>query len=79
MSCAAISVALSKGPDVVAVVPLAGLTLQQTTDALTTAGLTVGTVSGNPDGVLVGAQYQGVDILPAQLLPRGSAIDITLA
>ena len=76
---APISVALSKGPDVVAVVPLAGLTLQQTTDALTTAGLAVGTVSGNPDGVLVGAQYKGVDILPAQLLPRGSAIDITLA
>jgi len=76
---APISVALSKGPDVVAVVPLAGLTLQQTTDALTTAGLTVGVVSGNPGGVLVGAQYQGVDILPAQLLPRGSAIDITLA
>jgi serine/threonine-protein kinase len=76
---APISVALSKGPDVVAVVPLAGLTLQQTTDALTTAGLAVGTVSGNPDGVLVDAQYKGVDILPAQLLPRGSAIDITLA
>ena len=76
---APINVAVSKGPDVVAVVPLAGLTLQQTTDALTAAGLTVGVVSGNPDGVLVGAQYQGVDILPAQLLPRGSAIDITLA
>ena len=76
---APISVALSKGPDVVAVVPLAGLTLQQTTDALTTAGLSVGVVSGNPAGVLVGAQYQGVDILPGQLLPRGSAIDVTLA
>ncbi len=76
---ATISVAVSKGPDVVAVVPLANLTLQQTTDALTAAGLTVGVVSGNPAGVLVGAQYQGVDILPGQLLPRGSAIDITLA
>jgi serine/threonine-protein kinase len=76
---ATISVAVSKGPDVVAVVPLANLTLQQTTDALTAAGLTVGAVNGNPDGVLVGAQYQGVDILPGQLLPRGSAIDITLA
>ncbi|MGZ4806483.1 MAG: PASTA domain-containing protein, partial [Ilumatobacteraceae bacterium] len=76
---ATISVAVSKGPDVVAVVPLANLTLQQATDALTAAGLTVGVVSGNPAGVLVGAQYQGVDILPGQLLPRGSAIDITLA
>ena len=76
---ATISVALSKGPDIVAVVPLANLTLQQATDALSAAGLTVGVVGGNPAGVLVGAQYQGVDILPGQLLPRGSAIDITLA
>jgi serine/threonine-protein kinase len=76
---ATISVALSKGPDVVAVVPLGNLTLQQATDTLAAAGLALGTVSGNPDGVLVGAQYQGVDILPGQLLPRGSVIDITLA
>ena len=74
-----VSVAVSKGPDVVAVVPLANLTLQQATDALTAAGLAVGTVNGNPDGVLVAAQYQGADILPGQLLPRNSAIDITLA
>ena len=76
---ATISVAVSKGPDVVAVVPLANLTLQQATDTLAAAGLAVGAVNGNPDGVLVGAQFQGVDILPGQLLPRGSAIDITLA
>ena len=76
---ATVSVAVSKGPDVVAVVPLANLTLQQATDTLTAAGLALGTVSGNPDGVLVAAQYQGVDMLPGQLLPRGSAIDITLA
>ena len=45
-----ITVAVSKGPDVVAVPPLANLTLQQATDTLTAAGLTVGTVSGNPAG-----------------------------
>ncbi len=73
-----ITVAVSKGPDVVAVPPLANLTLQQTTDALVGAGLTVGTVSGNPAGVLVAAQHQGVDVLPGQLFPRGTAIDITL-
>jgi serine/threonine-protein kinase len=74
-----VSVAISKGPDLVAVVPLANLTLQQATDTLTAAGLTLGTVSGNPAGVLVGAQYHGADILPGQVLPRNSAIDITLA
>jgi len=72
-------VVVSKGQDLVSVPPLGGLTLQQATDALTSAGLTVGTVSGNPDGVVVGAQYKGVEVLPGQQLVRGSAIDITLA
>ena len=71
-----ITVAVSKGPDVVAVPPLGNLTLQQATDALSAAGLTVGVVSGNPAGILVAAQYQAVDVLPGQLLPRGSAIDV---
>jgi eukaryotic-like serine/threonine-protein kinase len=76
---AVISVVVSKGQDLVAVPPLGGLTLQQATDALTAAGLVVGTVNGVPEGVLVGAQYQSVDVLPGQMLTRGSAIDITLA
>jgi len=76
---AVVSVVVSKGQDLVSVPPLGGLTLQQATDTLTTAGLAVGTVSGNPDGVLVGAQYKGVDVLPGQQLVRGSLIDITLA
>jgi beta-lactam-binding protein with PASTA domain len=76
---AVISVAVSKGPDLVSVPPLGGLTLQQTKDTLASAGLTVGTVSGVPEGVLVAAQYQGVDVLPGQQLTRGSAIDVTFA
>jgi beta-lactam-binding protein with PASTA domain/serine/threonine protein kinase len=76
---AVISVAISKGPDLVSVPPLGGLTLQQTKDTLASAGLTVGTVSGVPEGVLVAAQYQGVDVLPGQQLTRGSAIDVTFA
>ena len=76
---AVISVAVSKGPDLVSVPPLGGLTLQQTTDTLTTAGLVVGTVSGVPEGVLVAAQYQGADVSIGQQLPRGSAIDVTFA
>jgi serine/threonine-protein kinase len=76
---AVVSVAVSKGPDIVRVPPLGGLTLQQATDALTAAGLTVGTVNGNTAGVLVDAQYKGVSVLPDQQLTRGSAIDITFA
>jgi serine/threonine-protein kinase len=76
---AVISVVLSKGPDLVAVPPLGGLTHQQAIDALAAAGLVVGTVDGVPEGVLVGAKFQGVDVLPGQMLVRSSAIDITLA
>jgi beta-lactam-binding protein with PASTA domain/serine/threonine protein kinase len=76
---AVINVAVSKGQDLVGVPPLANLTLQQVTDTLAAAGLKVGVVNGNPDGVLVGAQVQGVDVLPGQLFVRGTAIDITLS
>src|SRR3954454_2016647 len=76
---AVVSVVVSKGQDLVAVPPLGGLTLQQATDTLTAAGLAVGTVSGNPAGVVVGGQHQGVDVLPGQQLVRGSVIDVTLA
>jgi serine/threonine-protein kinase len=75
---AVVSVVTSKGQDLVSVPPLGGLTLQQATDTLTGAGLAVGNVAGNPAGVLVGAQYQGADVLPGQQLVRGSKIDITL-
>jgi beta-lactam-binding protein with PASTA domain len=76
---AVISVAVSKGPDLVPMPPLGGLTLQQTKDTLAYAGLALGTVSGLPEGLLVGAQYQGVEVLRGQQLTRGSAIDVTFA
>jgi len=75
---ATVTVALSKGPDLVSVPSLGNLTLQQATDALTAAGLAVGTVSGNVDGVVVAAKYQGADVSIGQQLHRGSAIDLAL-
>jgi serine/threonine-protein kinase len=75
---AVISVAISKGQDLVSVPSLGNLTLQQATDTLTAAGLAVGVVSGNATetGVLVAATYQGADVQVGQQLPRGTAIDI---
>jgi eukaryotic-like serine/threonine-protein kinase len=73
---AVISVAISKGPDLVAVPSLGNLTLQQATDTLASAGLAVGVVTGNTGGLLVAASYQGVDVQVGQLLLRGTAIDI---
>ena len=75
---AVISVAVSKGPDVVTVPSLGNLTLQQVTDTLTAAGLGVGQVEGNTGGVVVAAKYQGVDVQIGQLLLRGSLIDVAL-
>jgi serine/threonine-protein kinase len=75
---AVISVAVSKGPDLVAVPSLGNLTLQQVTETLTAAGLGVGQVSGNVDGIVVAAKYQGVDVQIGQMLLRGSLIDVAL-
>ena len=57
-----VSVVVSKGPDLVAVPSLAGLGVQQATDALAAAGLVIGTVSGDPAGVNVLATVGGVSI-----------------
>ena len=73
---AVISVVVSKGQDLVAVPSLGNLTLQQATDTLNAAGLTVGAVTGNTAGVLVAASYQGVDVQVGQLLLRGTSIDM---
>jgi eukaryotic-like serine/threonine-protein kinase len=73
---AVISVVVSKGQDLVAVPSLGNLTLQQATDALNAAGLAAGVVTGNVDGILVAAKYQGVDVQVGQQLLRGTPIDI---
>jgi hypothetical protein len=55
---------------------LGNLTLQQATDTLNAAGLAVGAVTGNTNGVLVAASYQGADVQVGQMLLRGTPIDI---
>jgi eukaryotic-like serine/threonine-protein kinase len=74
---ATVSVAVSKGPDLVTVPPLASLTVQQATDALTAAGLKLGKVKGDPAGLAVLAEVKGQSIGANVQLPRGTAVDIT--
>lgn len=71
-----ISVVVSKGPDVVAVPVLRRLNFEQVKRALTDAGLVVGNVTGNTNGVLVALAYNGQVVGPGQLLPRGAAVDL---
>ncbi len=72
-----VTIVVSKGPDLVPVPPLAGLTVQQATDALAAAGLVIGQVSGDPAGVNVLAEVGGVSIGSGATFPRGTAIDLT--
>ena len=73
-----VTIAVSKGPDLVAIPALAELNLQQATDALTTAGLVVGSVAGDQAGIVVLAEANGVALAANTTLPRGTAIDLTL-
>lgn len=71
-----ISVVVSKGPDVVAVPVLRRLNFEQVKQAIADAGLVVGNVTGNTNGVLVALAYNGQIVTPGQLLPRGAAVDL---
>jgi beta-lactam-binding protein with PASTA domain len=72
-----VSVAVSKGPDLVPVPPLAGLSPAEATSALEAAGLAVGVVKGDPAGVNVLAEVNGASIGAGASFPRGTAIDLS--
>ena len=72
-----VTVAISKGPDVVPMPNLATSTnLDAVKQTLTNAGLTVGTVTGRVRGAPIAATVGGQVVAPGQLLPRGSVVDI---
>ena len=72
-----VTVAISKGPDVVPMPNLATITnLDAVKQAITNAGLTVGTVTGRVRGAPIAAVVGGQVVAPGQLLPRGSVVDI---
>ena len=75
-----VTVALSKGPDLVSMPPLAGLTYDQIVEALTNAGLTVGNITGDKvTQTIADATFNGVSVVPDQQFPRGTAIDLIFA
>jgi beta-lactam-binding protein with PASTA domain len=71
-----VTVAVSKGPDLVVVPPLAGLTPDQAAQTLTAAGFTVGAISGDPAGVNIGSSVNGVQLAAGQVFPRGTTVDL---
>lgn len=72
-----VSIALSKGPDLVVMPNLSGLKFDAVQKALTDAGLVVGVVAGNTAGFLYGINVAGVPVVAGQQLPRASAIDLS--
>ncbi len=74
-----VTIVMSKGPDLVAIPPLADLNLQQVTAALDGVGLTLGQVKGDPAGITVLAEANGQVLAAGALLPRGAAVDVTFA
>ena len=71
------TVAVSKGPDLVAVPALAALTVQQASDALAAAGLKLGKVKGDQAGVVVLSEANGQVLVAGAQLERGTAVDVT--
>jgi beta-lactam-binding protein with PASTA domain len=74
---APVTIVVSKGSEFVTIPPLALLTLEQANAALTSSGFVLGQVKGDPSGVNILAEVDGVSIGADAVFPRGTAIDLT--
>jgi serine/threonine-protein kinase len=72
----AVTVAISKGPDLVAVPQLGTLKFDKVGPALEAAGFVLGTVSGNTGGFPIAIFSAGQPVAVGQLLPRGTVLDV---
>ena len=76
---ATVTVAVSKGPDLVAMPSLAGLDYNGIAAAIQGAGLAVGAVKGDTTQALQSATVNGSPVIDAQQILRGTPIDLTFA
>jgi serine/threonine-protein kinase len=72
----AVTVAVSKGPDLVAVPQLLTLRFEKVGPAVVNAGFVLGTVSGNTRGFPIAIYTAGQPVAVGQMLPRGTVLDI---
>ncbi|MDA2967002.1 MAG: PASTA domain-containing protein [Actinomycetota bacterium] len=72
----AVTVAISKGPDLVAVPQLLTLKFDKVGPALEAAGFVLGNVSGNTGGFPIAVFSAGQPVAIGQLLPRGTVLDV---
>lgn len=72
-----VTIAISKGVEMVAVPALAGLSYADIKAALGAAGLRVGTITGDKDlGTITEASVDGAAVQPGQVFPHGTKIDL---
>ena len=72
----AVTVSISKGPDLVAVPQLLTLKFDKVGPALEAAGFVLGTVTGNTKGFPIAVFNAGQPVAVGQLLPRGTVLDV---
>jgi beta-lactam-binding protein with PASTA domain len=74
----AVTITPSKGVDLVTAPTVTGLNLQQARDTLRAAGLQLGSVLGNTQGLIVEARVAGELMAAGGQYKRGTAVDVAL-
>lgn len=72
----AVTVAVSKGPDLVAVPQLLNLKFDKVGPAVVNSGFVLGAVTGNTRGFPIAIYVAGQPVAVGQLLPRGTTLDL---
>ena len=72
----AVTVAISKGPDLVAVPQLLNLKFDKVGPAIVNSGFVLGAVTGNTRGFPIAIYVAGQPVAVGQLLPRGTTLDL---
>jgi beta-lactam-binding protein with PASTA domain len=67
---------LSKGPDLVAIPDLTGLSYPAAQEALTEAGFSVGSLLGTTEGTFVSISVNGDETQAGATFPRGTTVDL---
>jgi eukaryotic-like serine/threonine-protein kinase len=71
-----VTVRVSKGPDLVAIPDLTGLTYPQAQQALTDAGYVVNSLLGTTEGIFVSISVAGTETQAGATFPRGTGVDL---
>jgi serine/threonine-protein kinase len=71
-----VTVRVSKGPDLVAIPDLTGLTYPQAQQALTDAGYVVNSLLGTTEGIFVSISVGGAETQAGATFPRGTGVDL---